>query len=111
MSAFVDSPFMYLTLCSARNRMRVRLRRLREPRYLAGLIVGFLLLAAVGVGVTKGLGALYNAAFPGILGFLWIAAIIGCAAIAFVFAIGWLWIVAAVVALMLGWGYAAKDND
>ena len=40
MSAFVDSPFVYLTLCSARNRMRVRLRRLREPRYLAGLIVG-----------------------------------------------------------------------
>lgn len=33
---------LYLTLCSAKNRMRVRLRRLREPRYLAGLVVGIL---------------------------------------------------------------------
>ena len=32
----------YLTVCSARNRMRVRLRRLREVRYLAGLVVGLL---------------------------------------------------------------------
>src|SRR5262245_28095617 len=30
----------YFTLCSARNRLRVRLRRLREPRYLLGGIVG-----------------------------------------------------------------------
>src|SRR5262245_1842490 len=30
----------YITLCSARNRLRVRLRRLREPRYLLGGIVG-----------------------------------------------------------------------
>jgi ABC-2 type transport system permease protein len=31
---------LYITLCSARNRLRVRLRRLREPRYLLGGIVG-----------------------------------------------------------------------
>jgi hypothetical protein len=31
---------LYITLCSARNRTRVRLRRLREPRYLLGGIVG-----------------------------------------------------------------------
>jgi hypothetical protein len=32
--------FAYLTFCSFKNRMRRRIRRLREPRYLAGLIVG-----------------------------------------------------------------------
>ena len=31
---------LYLTLCSFKNRIRVRLRRLREPRYLVGAIVG-----------------------------------------------------------------------
>ena len=31
---------LYIIVCSARNRMRVRLRRLREPRYLIGAIVG-----------------------------------------------------------------------
>ena len=31
---------LYITICSARNRMRVRLRRLREPRYLLGGVVG-----------------------------------------------------------------------
>lgn len=36
----MDSPLLYLTLCSLRNRLRVRLRRLREPRYLIGSIVG-----------------------------------------------------------------------
>src|SRR5882724_9490443 len=34
------SASLYLIVCSARNRMRVRLRRLREPRYLIGAIVG-----------------------------------------------------------------------
>ena len=34
--------FFYLTLCSMRNRLRVRLQRLRQPRYVAGLIVGVL---------------------------------------------------------------------
>lgn len=33
---------LYLTLCSTKNRIRVRLRRLREARYLAGLVVGIL---------------------------------------------------------------------
>ncbi|MCU1383666.1 MAG: hypothetical protein JWL71_2363 [Acidobacteria bacterium] len=31
---------LYIIVCSARNRMRVRLQRLREPRYLIGAIVG-----------------------------------------------------------------------
>jgi putative ABC exporter len=31
---------IYIALCSARNRMRMRLRRLREPRYLIGAILG-----------------------------------------------------------------------
>jgi hypothetical protein len=33
-------PLLYLTLCSIRNRLRVRLRRLREPKYLIGSILG-----------------------------------------------------------------------
>jgi hypothetical protein len=31
---------LYILICSTRNRLRVRLRRLREPRYLIGAIVG-----------------------------------------------------------------------
>jgi len=31
---------LYITVCSARNRARVRLRRLREPRYLVGALAG-----------------------------------------------------------------------
>jgi ABC-2 type transport system permease protein len=31
---------LYIIVCSARNRARVRLRRLKEPRYLIGAIVG-----------------------------------------------------------------------
>ncbi len=31
---------VYIAVCSARNRIRVRLRRLREPRYLIGAVVG-----------------------------------------------------------------------
>jgi len=33
-------PFLYLTLCSMRNNLRVRARRLRQPRYLVGSIIG-----------------------------------------------------------------------
>ncbi len=32
--------FLYLTACSLKNRVLRRFRRLREPRYLAGLVVG-----------------------------------------------------------------------
>jgi hypothetical protein len=35
---------LYIIRCSARNRIRMRLRRLREPRYLVGAIVGALYL-------------------------------------------------------------------
>src|SRR5438067_1693551 len=31
---------LYIVVCSARNRLRLRLRRLREPRYLLGAIAG-----------------------------------------------------------------------
>jgi ABC-2 type transport system permease protein len=31
---------LYITVCTAKNRLRVRLQRLREPRYLLGAIVG-----------------------------------------------------------------------
>ena len=31
---------LYITVCSAKNRLRVRLKRLREPRYLLGALVG-----------------------------------------------------------------------
>src|SRR3954449_8599981 len=31
---------LYIVVCSARNRMARRLRRLREPRYLVGAIAG-----------------------------------------------------------------------
>ncbi|MCX6552714.1 MAG: hypothetical protein NTY02_17210 [Acidobacteria bacterium] len=32
--------FLYLTRCTIKNRVRRRLQRLREPRYLVGLVVG-----------------------------------------------------------------------
>ena len=34
--------FLYLTVCSFKNRIRRRLQRLREPRYVIGLVVGLL---------------------------------------------------------------------
>ncbi len=34
------SASVYITICSIKNRIRVRLRRLREPKYLIGAIVG-----------------------------------------------------------------------
>src|SRR6185295_20095043 len=39
-AGIVMSPLLYLTLCSIRNRMRVRLKRLKEPRYFIGLLAG-----------------------------------------------------------------------
>ena len=36
--------FFYLTACSLKNRLLRRFRRLREPRYLAGLVVGLVYL-------------------------------------------------------------------
>ncbi len=40
------SAFLYLVGCSIRNRVRVRLRRLRQPRYLAATAAGALYLYA-----------------------------------------------------------------
>ena len=39
--------FFYLTACSMRNRVKVKLRRLREPRYLLGSAVGFLYVGMI----------------------------------------------------------------
>jgi ABC-2 type transport system permease protein len=36
----VNAPFLFVTACSLKNRVRRRLGRLREPRYLAGMIAG-----------------------------------------------------------------------
>ena len=36
----MSSAFLYLGVCSMRNRLSVRLRRLREPRYFIGLTIG-----------------------------------------------------------------------
>jgi hypothetical protein len=38
------SPFLYLVSCSIKNRILVRVRRLRQPRYLIGSVVGVLYL-------------------------------------------------------------------
>lgn len=43
----MTSAFVYLIVCSFRNRVRTRLKRLRQPRYLAGLVVGVLYLYMV----------------------------------------------------------------
>ncbi|MBS1818676.1 MAG: hypothetical protein JSU08_12155 [Acidobacteria bacterium] len=54
------SASLYVVRCTARNRMRARLRRLREPRYLVGAIAGFayliftLVLRQRAYGVTGG---------------------------------------------------------
>jgi hypothetical protein len=40
----VTGAFLYLTGCSNKNRVLRRLRRLREPRYLTGLVVGLVYL-------------------------------------------------------------------
>src|SRR5262245_46247997 len=42
--------FLYLAMCSMRNRLHVRLRRLREPRYFLGLSIG---MAYVGFLLTR----------------------------------------------------------
>jgi hypothetical protein len=40
----MTSPFVFLIACSFKNRVVRRVRRLREPRYLAGLVIGGLYL-------------------------------------------------------------------
>lgn len=50
----IRSPLLYLALCSMRNRARVRLRRLREPRYLIGSVVGVAYLSFLVLGRTEG---------------------------------------------------------
>lgn len=79
---------VYLTLCSMKNRIRSRLRRLREIRYLAGLVVGLLYFYFLlfrrgrsgGVGV---LGALARAHDP--------LALAGAIALFVIVALAWVW--------------------
>ena len=65
--------FVYLTACGVVNRVRVRVRRLREPRYLIGLAVGALYFYGVifsrpggarSHGTTVGLASLAGSAGP-----------------------------------------------
>jgi ABC-2 type transport system permease protein len=42
----VTGAFVYLTVCSLRNRVRVLRKRLREPRYVIGLVAGLLYMWA-----------------------------------------------------------------
>jgi ABC-2 type transport system permease protein len=46
----MSGAFVYLAVCSMRNRLHVRLRRLREPRYFLGLVIG---MAYVGFVLTR----------------------------------------------------------
>ncbi len=48
------SASFYITLCTTRNRLLVRLRRLREPRYLVGAIVGAAYLYFTVLGPRRG---------------------------------------------------------
>lgn len=58
------SAFVYLSLCSIRNRVRVRLRRLRQPRYLIGSAVGVLYLYTF---VFRGMVGRSSARGPGLV--------------------------------------------
>jgi hypothetical protein len=68
----VLSASVYIAFCSARNRARVRLKRLREPRYLVGAIAGvaYLYFAVFargrrpGVRAGRGRGADPSSIFP-----------------------------------------------
>ena len=83
------SPLLYLTLHSMRNRLQVRLRRLREPKYLVGTMIGvayfgFIFFGRGGgsggpglmwaIGKSRGLAELAVAAFlfgTSLLGWVW----------------------------------------
>jgi hypothetical protein len=81
------SASLYILACSARNRLRVRVRRLKEPRYLVGAIVGaayvyfsFFARMRVGARPRRGRGtartaipAALTAAGPAMMGLLLLA--------------------------------------
>ena len=80
------STFLYLILCSGRNRLRVQLRRLRQPRYAIASIVGALYFGLMIVRPRGRSGA------PTILPASQEATEIGIALILFgVAALAWLW--------------------
>jgi ABC-2 type transport system permease protein len=79
---------VYLALCSWKNRVRTRVRRLREIRYAAGLVVGFLYFYFV----------VYRPGRPGRMGPLAAIAaahdpieLVGSIGIFLVVALAWLW--------------------
>lgn len=43
----LDSPFLYLSACSIKNRLLSQVRRVRQPRYLIGAIVGLAYLGFI----------------------------------------------------------------
>ncbi len=66
-----DSPFLYLTACSIKNRVLARFRRLRQPRYLVGAVVGIAYLYLVffrrarpGRGVRRGAAGIPAGVLP-----------------------------------------------
>ncbi len=82
--------FLYLTVCTFKNHLRRRVQRLREPRYLLGLIVGLFYLyfmvfrrSARPVPTTTGLSMIARIAEPvQLLGSLFLLAIA---------AVAWVW--------------------
>jgi predicted ABC-type exoprotein transport system permease subunit len=88
----MDSPLVYLTLCSIRNRLRVRLRRLREPRYLIGSIVGVAYFAMIFGRPFAGRSS--GRAVPGLLGLIahsQTALALAAVVLLIVVAVAWLW--------------------
>jgi hypothetical protein len=85
---------LYLTLCSMKNRLRVRVRRLKEPRYFIGSIAGiayfyFLLWRPRGSSRGPGQGA------PGVLAMIargrQMVELFGAGALFVVAALAWVW--------------------
>ncbi len=81
------SPLLYLTLRTMRNRLQVRLRRLREPKYLIGTLFGVAYFGFIFFGPGRG--------GPGLMGAISKARVMAELAVAvFLFgttALGWLW--------------------
>ena len=85
----ISSPLIYLTLHSMRNRIAVRLRRIRQPRYLIATLLGssyfFFIIAGQftrsdGPGMLRAIARARDSAAVGATIFLFIAA-----------AIAWIW--------------------
>lgn len=83
--------FLYLTQCSIRNGLRVRLRRLRQPRYLIGLIVGVLYFYFLMFRPSRGRSRSPIDRFPAIDRFRGIVELAGTAMLFLSVALAWIW--------------------